>query len=148
MSKPRMPKTSNNSPINLTNSWNGGIIYGEKIIKSIGAKSPTYPTVYYPDTETLVEFVPGTRPVYPPDHTMAGKGCKTGREIDDIERLVDEYKCDAKGWQKEKAVFEVYDDYGEIRQVELHWYQHSDIGKVEYKVKTKGGYVYVDEWED
>ena len=41
---------------------------------------------------------------------------------------------------------EAYDEYGEIRKIELHWYQHDDVGKVEYKVKTKGGYVYVDEW--
>ncbi len=132
----------------LINSGNGGIMYGERVIKTVGAKSPTYPIAYYPDTDIQVDFVPKSRPVYPPDHTMAGKGCKTGRKIDDIERLVSTYNCDASGWQKEKAQFEVYDERGEIRQVELHWYQHQDIGKVEYKVKTKGGYVYVDEWPD
>ena len=132
----------------LTNARNNGIMYGDKIVRSVGAKSPTYPNVKYPETDVLLDFVVGTRPIYPPDHTMAGKGCKTGRKIDDIERLVDTYNCDAEGWQKEKAVFEVYDDFGDIRKVELHWYQHEDIGKVEYKVKTKGGYVYIDEWEN
>ena len=90
----------------------------------------------------------GSRPVYPSDHTMAGFGCKTGRQIDDIDRLVREYNCSAEKWQKEKARFEVYDEYGNIRVAELHWYQHPDIGKVEYKVKTRGGYVYVDDWEE
>ncbi len=123
-----------------------GIIYGEPIVKSVGAKSSSYPTVYYPYTDIQVEFIEGTRPVYPSDHTMAGKGCKTGRQIDDIERLVNQYNCDASNWQKEKAQFEVYDEYGEIRIVELHWYKHPDVGNVEYKVKTKGGYVYVDKW--
>ena len=128
-------------------SGESGIIYGEPIEKSVGAKSPTYPIVYYPGTDIQVDFVIGSRPQYPPDHTMAGKNCKTHRQIDEIDRLVDVYKCDAANWQKEKARFEVYDEYGEIRTVELHWYQHPDVGKVEYKVKTKGGYVYVDEWD-
>lgn len=132
----------------LQNGGDSGIIYGDEIIKSVGARSASYPVVNYPETDIPVEFVPGTRPVYPSDHTMAGKGCKTRRQIDDIDRLVNTYNCDAKGWQKEKAVYEVYDDYGNIRKIELHWYQHKDIGKVEYKVKTKGGYVYLDEWEN
>ena len=132
----------------LTSEANNGTIYGDKIARSVGAKSPTYPNVNYPETNIPLEFVFGTRPVYPSDHTMAGKGCKTGRKIDDIQRLVDTYNCEATGWQKEKAIYEVYDDSGEIRKVELHWYQHEDIGKVEYKVKTKGGYVYIDEWEN
>ena len=124
-----------------------GIIYGEPIQKSVGAKSPSYPIVCYPGTDIQVDFVIGSRPQYPPDHTMAGKNCKTHRQIDEIDRLVDNYNCDAANWQKEKARFEVYDEYGEIRTVELHWYQHPDIGKVEYKVKSKGGRVYVDEWD-
>ena len=123
-------------------------IIGEPIHNSVGAKSANYPIVYYPDTNIKVEFVEGSRPVYPSDHTMAGFGCKTGRQIDDIDRLVREYNCSAEKWQKEKARFEVYDEYGNIRVAELHWYQHPDIGKVEYKVKTRGGYVYVDDWEE
>lgn len=132
----------------LTSSKNNGIMYGEKIERSVGAKSPTYPIVKYPDTDIHVDFVIGSRPVYPPDHIIAGKGCKTRKKIDDIDRLVSTYNCPADGWRKEKAVFEVYDDLGEIRQVELHWYQHERIGKVEYKVKTRGGRVFIDEWEN
>ena len=121
--------------------------YGEPVRLSVGAKSASYPTVYYPDTDIQVEFVDGTRPAYPPDHTMAGKGSKTHRQIDDIDRLVSTYNAPAQGWHKEKARYQVYDEFGEIRVVELHWYQHEEVGRVEYKVKTKGGCVYVDEWE-
>ena len=137
----------------LTFVENGGILkssdggfFGSPVSGSIGAKSANYPAVYYPGTEIPVKFVAGSRPFFPSDHTMAGFGCKTGRQIDDIERLVDTYNCDARRWRKEKAQYEVYDRDGNIRVVELHWYQHPEIGKVEYKIKLKGGYVYVDEW--
>ena len=138
----------------LTSDVGNGILqssnvafHGEPVKLSVGAKSASYPTVYYPDTDIQVEFVDGTRPVYPPDHTMAGKGSKTHRRIDDIDRLVSTYNAPAQGWQKEKARYQVYDEFGEIRVVELHWYQHDEVGRVEYKLKTKGGGVYVDEWE-
>ena len=131
----------------LTSGGDGGTIEGEEILPSIGGSASSYPIVYYPGTDVQVRFVVGSRPQYPPDHTMAGYGCKTGRQIDDIDRLVDTYNADAVHWHKEKARFQVYDEYGEIREVELHWYQHPDIGKVEYKVKSRGGYVYVDEWD-
>lgn len=80
---------------------------------------------------------------------MAGYGCKTGRRIDEVDDLADFYGTpDPEKWQKEKARYWVYDEYGEERQVELHWYQHPDIGKVEYKIKRKGGRIFTDEWED
>ena len=47
---------------------------------------------------------------------------------------------------QEKAIYKVYDEYGEIREVEIHWYQHPDVGRVEEKVKAKNGHVYIDEW--
>ena len=59
---------------------------------------------------------------------------------------MEEYETPKDLWKKEKARYEVYDEYGEIRTIEVHWYQHPDIGRVEEKVKTKNGYVYVDEW--
>lgn len=138
----------------LTFAEKGGILkssdggfFGSPVVKGIGAKSANYPAVYYPGTDIPVKFVAGSRPFFPADHTMAGFGCKTGRQIDDIERLIEEYNCDARRWRKEKAQYEVYDEDGNIRVVELHWYQHPEIGKVEYKVKLKGGIAYVDEWD-
>lgn len=120
------------------------ILYGERILHGVGAKSRNSPTVNNPLTGKQFEFVSGSRPKYPPDHTIAGKGGK--HPIRDVDRLVEKYNADAWQWQKEKARYEVYDEFGEIREIELHWYQHPDVGKVEYKLKTKERKVYTDEW--
>lgn len=133
----------------LTQRGENGTIDSETPMKAVGAASLSNPSVENPETGEGFDYVYGRRPIYPSDHTMAGYGCKTGRKIDDIDRLVEHYNTpDAEKWQKEKARYWVYDQYGEERQVELHWYQHPDIGKVEYKVKRKRGRIYVDEWND
>lgn len=115
------------------------------------AKKYSYPDVTYPDTGEKPEFVEGTKPKYPPDHTIAGDGCRAGNKIKDIERLKTQYKVTAgtpQKWKKEKARYEVYDDYGEIREIEIHWYQHPYTGQVEHKIKMQGGTPFVDEWEE
>ena len=58
----------------------------------------------YPDTGETIEFVEHSRPYVPTDHTMGGYNSKTGRKIDEIERLTEEYKktgqtVDPKYWQ-------------------------------------------------
>lgn len=128
----------------LTFDEKSGILYGEKILRGVGAKSRSYPTLRNPETDAQIEYVQGSRPIYPPDHTIAGKGAKNA--IRDVDRLVEKYNAPADGWQKEKARYKVYDADGDEREIEVHWYQHQDVGRVEYKIKTKNGKVYVDEW--
>lgn len=132
----------------LTSNANSGtMIVDGAPIRTLGATSPRNPSVINPETGLPLDYVIGRKPEYPPDHTMAGYGCKTGRQIDDIDRLVRIYNASPERWQKEKARYWVYDSYSEERQVELHWYQHPDVGKVEHKIKFgDNGEEYVDDW--
>lgn len=114
----------------------------ERIGRSVGAKAKNY-DVYDPGTGTFVKLAEGTRITQPKNHVMAGKGRE--RQIDDIDWLVDKYGGDAVQWTKEKGFGYIEDEYGDIRQVELHWYQEPTVGKVEMKLKYRDGRVYLDE---
>ena len=48
-------------------------------------------------------------------------------------------------WTKEKAFYRVYDEYGEERTAEIHWYAEPSVGRVEDKVKLHEGRVYLDD---
>ena len=57
----------------------------------------------------------------------------TGRSIREITRL---NKIYGKGrWRKRKGNAKVRLNNGEIRLVELHWYEATGIGMKEYKIK-------------
>ena len=56
-----------------------------------------------------------------------------GSGIRELPRL---RKLYGKGrWRKRKGVAEVKLPNGTIRKVELHWYEASGIGKMEFKIK-------------
>lgn len=128
---------------------NKGGYYGDLIKNGIGSAFRGYPNVDNPFTGEKIQFVPGSRPYFPSDSIIAGKGCKTGNKIGDIERLVNQYKgTDERGWQKRKAQYQAYDEYGEERTIEIHYYYHDKVGRVEDKVKFQGNSIYVDEWPE
>lgn len=85
----------------------------------------------------------GTRITQPKNHVIAGYG--RDRQIDCVDWLVDKYGGDTIRWTKEKGFGYIEDEFGEVRQVELHWYQEPNIGKVEMKLKYKNGRLYLDE---
>jgi len=57
----------------------------------------------------------------------------SGREIREIVRLNRIY---GRGrWRKRKGIAHVRLRNGEIRRAELHWYEASGIGQLEFKIK-------------
>ena len=115
----------------------------ERLARSVGAKAKNY-DVYNPKTGEIVHLAEGTHITQPKNHVMAGKG--RNREIDEIQGLLDNYGGDAVQWTIEKGYGYVEDEYGELHQVELHWYQEPTVGKVKMKIKVQpDGRIYLDE---
>ena len=118
-------------------------IVAEHIGKSVGAKAKNY-KVYNPITGESVPLSEGSRITQPKNHVMAGAGRE--RQIDELQFLLDKYGGDPLKWTKEKGYGYVDDEYGESRQVELHWYEEISVGRVKMKIKVQpDGRIYLDE---
>lgn len=137
-------KTYENQKIdkNSLTSENGSVIIEETIGHSVGAKAKNY-NVLNPKTGEIINLVEGSRITKPKNSIMAGKGRE--RQIDAIDWLVSKYGGNPEEWQKVKGFGYVYDEYGEERKVELHWYENPECGKVEMKIKERNGELYIDD---
>ena len=111
--------------------------------KSLGAKAKKR-EAWNPKTQEYVELVDGKPLTQPKNHIIAGKG--RNNAINDIDWLMNRYPGDEEWqWVKEKGFGYVYDEYGEARLVELHWYSSKSYDKVEMKIKVQyDGEIYLD----
>ena len=133
-------------PRRLTGDKNRGILnlinLSDEILgRSIGAKAKTI-WVRMPDgtQEALIEGSKITN-----KKIIAGKG--RDRQID-IEDLLNYKHPEATPgeWVKVKGIGSLYDEYGEERKAELHWYENPTVsGKVDLKLKPRNGALYIDD---
>lgn len=56
-----------------------------------------------------------------------------GREIRELDRLKEVYG--AGRWRKRKGLAQVRLENGAILRAEIHWYEASGVGKLEFKIK-------------
>jgi len=100
------------------------------IRRSLGAQARNY-DVETPDGDIL-HLTEGTRITNV--QIIAGKG--RDRKIDIVDVLVDKYGGLSDEWQKAKG-FGYVDFESESYRAELHWYQESTVGKVDWKIKPQ-----------
>ena len=126
----------------------GDFTLGEPLRRTVGAWSFGNFDIDNPLTGERIKFVPGSRPIYPKDHLLAGKGTKEPIRI--IDTLL-EIGGKAEDWVHEKAYFEAYDDYGSEAYVEIHWFECEGVpGKILKRVRIRDDECFfydIKEWE-
>ncbi len=101
----------------------------ETFPRSVGAKWANY-EIELADGE-IVRLQEGSRLHH--KEVFAGKGTKI--PIREVDRLVEKYGGKAENWQKIKAIGTIEHSNGEIEEIEIHWYEEPQIGRVKLKEK-------------
>ena len=104
----------------------------EYVGKSVGAKIRNYDIDL---NGKIVHLKEGT--YITNKEVIAGQG-KPSQHIREIGRLLQDYGGNYSKWSKMKGNGTV-DIGGEDYNVEIHWYEEPNVGKVEMRVKTRSG---------
>lgn len=99
--------------------------------KSVGSRWTNY-DVYDEEEDDVFHFVDGTR--IKNVEVFAGKGVRKGLKLEVKEGLTSRYGGKEDDWQHVKG-FGVLNCYGENRSAEVHWFQCTGVGRVEFKLK-------------
>jgi hypothetical protein len=107
--------------------------------KSVGAKAKNY-EIITPEGE-IFNLAEGSRITHV--NIIAGYG--RNRQIDILDRLVDNYGGNPQKWTKCKG-FGYIDVNGENMLAEVHWYEEPSVGRVKFKIKPQpGGELFINE---
>lgn len=104
----------------------------EYVGKSVGAKIRNYDIDL---NGKIVHLKEGT--YITNKEVIAGQG-KPSQHIREIGRLLQDYGGNYSKWSKMKGNG-IVDIGGEDYNVEIHWYEEPNVGKVEMRVKTRSG---------
>lgn len=103
----------------------------ETLPRSVGAKWANY-EIELADGEK-VKLLEGSKLHH--KEVFAGKGTKT--PIREVDKLVGEYGGKAENWQKIKAFGTIVHSNGKTEEIEIHWYEEPEIGRVKLKEKVR-----------
>lgn len=99
---------------------------------SLGAKAMNY-DIKDKRTGKIYHFAEGSDISH--IEVFAGKGTRNKLSPKVVHGLSKEYGVGTRGWQHAKGLGTIQLSNGKRTTAEVHWFQHKDVGRVEFKIK-------------